>query len=246
MNILKLMIGLFLFGLISYVCAAPPLSDKGNYTFVFLYKNENERTIQLKRIFDDSVSKLNNVRAISMNVNESSTQPFIDKYKLERAPMPFVMVIAPNGAVTGGFPSFTGQQLSDSIVSAGATNCLKALQENKLVVLCLKNKQTAHNQDVSQTINSFKTDTRFSKATRIVVIDPSDNRELKFLNQLEVNPSTTEATTLLITPPATVIGKFQGAITKDQLVASIKKATSGCCGGKCCNGHCNCHGENQA
>jgi len=249
MNILKLMISLFLFGLTSWVYAAPPnnfsqknVSDRVNYTFVFLYKNQNQRTMQLQKVFNESLSKLDNIRAINMNANESSAQPFIEKYKLERAPMPFVIVIASNGAVTGGFSSFTKQQLTGSIVSVGTANCLKALQTNKLVVLYLKNNKTAHNQDVSHTINSFKTDPRFSKATQVVVIDPSDNRELSFLNQLRVNPNINEATTLLIAPPATVIGKFQGAITKDQLVASIKKATSGYCNGKCSSGHCNCHG----
>ncbi len=251
MNISKLILGLLMFCLMTYAYAEPPggmvnkMSKLENkYTFIFFYKTQNQSTIQLKKVFDEGVSKLENVQSANFDVNDAAAKPLIKKYKLERAPMPFVLVIAPNGAVTGGFPTFTDQQLKDSVVSVGATNCLKALQDNKLVVLCLRNKQTTHNKEVSQTVNSFKTDPRFSKATQVVLIDPSDTREYKFLNQLNLNPSSTEATTVLISPPATVIGKFQGAITKEQLVASIQKATSGCCGGKCCSGHCKCHEEN--
>ena len=75
----------------------------------------------------------------------------------------------------------------------------------------------------------------------MVVVDPSNTNEHPFLHQLAINPHASESTMVLISPPATVIGKYQGEVTKEQLIAGLKKATSGCCckGGKCCSGNCN-------
>ena len=64
-------------------------------------------------------------------------------------------------------------------------------------------------------------------------------RKPAFLKDLRVDPKTTAKVTVLIAPPAKVVGTFVGEVTKDQLVAKLKAAQSCCCpGGKCCPGGC--------
>ena len=216
-------------------------ASENKYIFILFYKEKNEKTRQLQKVFDDNAYKLKEAKSISININNPDEKTTIERFKLLHSPMPFVIVLAPNGAITGGFSSFTPQQLVNSVISKGAASCLKALQERKLVLLCIQNKKTAHNRLTLQAANAFKKDPRFSNATEVVVIDPSDTHEYSFLNQLAINPHSSESTIALISPPATVIGKYQGYITKEQLVSNLKKATSGCCckGGKCCSGCCN-------
>ena len=60
--------------------------------------------------------------------------------------MPLVLAVAPNGAVTGGFPTtFEKQQLVDAIATPSTQKCLKALQDGKLVFLCVQNGETKSN-----------------------------------------------------------------------------------------------------
>ena len=102
--------------------------------------------------------------------------------------MPFVLVLTPNGAITGGFSSsFTEQQLIDSFASPGMASCLKALQDKKLVFLCLQNEQTHSNDAALQGVKDFKADSRFGSAAEIIMINPSDIQEQKFLNQLAID-----------------------------------------------------------
>lgn len=217
------------------------------YLFIFFSKTQNEKTIQSEKIFDRAVAKLKNqVKFVKIKTDDPLEKFFIAKFNLERSPMPFVLVVAPNGAITGGFPSFTEKRLSDAIISSGAASCLKALQEHKLVLLCLQNKNTHSNQVALKAVRDFKSDPRFNKATEIVAIDPSDIKEHIFLKQLEVSVNTSSAMTLLISPPAIVVAKYQGPITKDQLAADLKKMSSGCCAsGKCCSGGCSGNGCRQ-
>lgn len=212
--------------------------SENKHLFIFFYKDQNEKTLLLQNVFDQAIQKMGEqVKAIKVKANDPSEKSIIDRFNLKRAPMPFVLVLAPNGAITGGFPSFTEEQLMDSISSPGTASCLKALQDRKLVLLCLQNNQTVNNEAALKGVNDFKADPRFANATEIVLIDPSNTKERKFLNQLALDTSASQATTVLISPPAEVIGTYQGPTTKAQLASDLQKATSGCCGpGGCCPG----------
>ena len=214
-------------------------SQENKHLFIFFYKDSNEKTQRLESVFDHAMQDLGQQsKSIKVRANDPAEKSVIDRFDLKRTPMPFVMVLAPNGAITGGFSSFTEEQLAESISSPGMASCLKALQDRKLVLLCLQNSKTANNEAALNGVNDFKADPRFSAATELVIIDPTNTQEHKFLNQLALNTNPSQATTVLISPPAEVIGKYQGPVTKAQMVSDLQKATSGCCPGGCCPGGC--------
>lgn len=222
------------------VDAIESASKENKYLFIFFYKDTNEKTTQLQKVFDQTMQKLGEQsRWIKINSTDPNEKPMIERFNLKRSPMPFILVLAPNGAITGGFTSFTEEQLMSSFTSVGAEKCLKALQDRKLVLLCLQNDQTANNDAALKGVNDFKADQRFTNATEIVMINPSDKNEHKFLNQLSLNTNPNQAITVLISPPAEIIGTYQGLTSKEQMVADLQKASSGCCGpGGCCPGGC--------
>lgn len=209
------------------------IEDK--HLFIFFYKEVNEKTQSQEKVFDEAMQKIGlSTKFIKVNVKDQTQQALIDKYNLKRTPMPFVLVIAPNGAITGGYSTFTEEQLRNAIVSHGTAQILKGLQDQKLVILALQNNKTKNNAAAMQGVSDFKADPRFS-TTEIVVIDPSDTREHTFLKTLSLDTNITQAQTVLIAPPADVLGIYQGPTTKKQLVDSVQNAASGeCCpGGKC-------------
>lgn len=214
-------------------------AKEDKHLFIFFYKEKNERTKQAEKIFDE-FQKASGEKSsfIKINSAQSDEKPLLEKFNLTRSPMPFVLALAPNEAVIGAFTaSFTMQELADSFSSKGMASCLKALQDNKLVFLCLQNQHTAGNEAALKGVRDFKADSRFGSTAEMVVIDPANAEERKFLNQLSVDPQLTEAATLLIAPPAETIGRYIGATHKEQFIADLQKAVSGCCGpGGCCPG----------
>ncbi len=215
-------------------------AQANKHLYVFFYKDQNERTLRSQKIFEQAMQKLGDQAVfVKVKANDPAESRIVEKFDLKRSPMPFVLVLAPNGAVMGGFPSnFTEQQLKDSIASPGMASCLKALQDKKLVFLCLQNEQTSGNEAALQGVKEFKADSRFGSATAIVMINPSDVQEHKFLNQLAVDTHSTQATTVFIAPPAETIGRYQGTTNKDRFISDLQKAVSGCCSGGCCPGGC--------
>lgn len=219
-------------------------AQKNKHLFIFFYKDQNERTLRSQKVFEQVSEKIGE-RAIFIKVraNDPAESRIIEKFNLNRSPMPFVLVFAPNGAITGGFSSsFTEQQLMSSFASPGMASCLMALQDKRLVFLCLQNEQTRGNETALQGVKDFKADSRFGSSVEIFVINPSDIQEKKILNQLAIDADSKEATTVFIAPPAETIGQYKGATSKDRFISDLQKATSGYCGsggcgpGGCCAG----------
>ncbi len=200
------------------------------YVFVFAYRTEDEPTTAARKALDTAMEKLAN-RAVAaiLNVTDPLEKDLIDKYGLDRAPMPLVLAIAPNGAVTR---SFTGTvapaQFDTAFVSLGTQKSLKALQDRKLVFVCVQNDKTQHNADALKGVKEFAAAAENAKTTEIITLDPADKAEEDFLKQLKVDPKTTEAVTIFMAPPGTIVATYKGATKNDVIVAAAKNAAKGC------------------
>jgi hypothetical protein len=210
------------------------------FLYLLFYKDNGESTQQAKKIVTDTLATLGNkASGAFININDASEKAIVKTYDLKRSPMPFLLVLAPNGAITGGFAkNFTQEQLAGSITTKATAQCLKCLQDHHLVLLSVQNNMTASNQEALKGVTAFKNDPQFSPTTDIVLIDPSNPEEQTFLSQLGIKAGK-EALTVMIAPPAQVIKTYTGPTSKEQITKDLQSASAGCCGpGGCCPGGC--------
>jgi len=208
----------------------------GKYLFVFFWKQNDVQSQAMYRVLQSATAKwADSAISVSIPIIDRKEKAIIDKFDVSRAPMPLVLAMAPNGAITKACPiKFDEKQLQEGFVSPCTAKCLKCLQDQKIVLLCVQNQTTQFSQAAWKGVQDFKADARFAKATEVVSLDPSDQAEAAFLSDLEVDPRTSQAVTVLLAPPGQPIAKFAGAVTKDQIVAKVAAAQSGpCAGGKC-------------
>jgi hypothetical protein len=211
------------------------------YVFLFFWKEKSEQTTAMQKVFEAALKKMaDKADAAIVNITDPAEKEIVDKYELDRAPMPLVLAVAPNGAITGGFPTkFDERALAGALASPCTQKCMKALQDNKLVFLCVQNAKTKLNQDALRGVRDFQADAQYAQASELILLDPSDTAEASFLGDLKIDPKTPEAVTAFLAPPGLAIAEFKGATNKDELVATLKKASSGCCpGGACGPGGC--------
>ena len=193
----------------------------------------------MRAVFETAMRKVaGQAMSVAIDVTDPAEKGIVTKFGTGRAPMPLVLAIAPNGAVTGGFPvKFEEKQLLGAFASPGMQQCLKALQERKLVLLCVQNAGTSSNSAAMRGVRDFKADARFGQATVVVTLDPNDAAEATFLKQLRIDAKSDEAITALLAPPGSVVAKVTGATEKDKLVAALTKAMASCgsgCGPRGC------------
>jgi hypothetical protein len=215
-------------------------ADAGKYIFMFFSKTDDDQTLAMRKVFDKAMEKVaDRAQWIAVSTNDSSEKAIVAKFDLGRAPMPLVLAMAPNGAITGGFPNkCEEQQLLNAFASPVTEKVMKQLQDNKLVFVCIQNGKTKSNDTAMQGVRDFKADTRFASATEIVMLDPTDSVEASFLADLKIDPKTEEAMTVFLAPPGSAIAEYKGATDKAELVATLQKASSGCAGGSCGPGGC--------
>jgi hypothetical protein len=150
--------------------------------------------------------------------------------------MPIVLAIAPTGAATKAFPKqFDEAQFQQAFVTPCTAKCMRAIQDRHSILLCVQNGKTQFSQEAMQGVEAFKADPKYARGTEVVVLNPTDQAEQPFLKALEVDPRTTAAVTLLVTPPGAPVARFVGAVTKEQIEAKVKEAQSNCGPG------CKCH-----
>ncbi len=215
-------------------------ADAGKYIFMFFSKTDDDQTLAMRKVFDKAMERVaDRAQWIAVNTTDLSEKDIVAKFELSRAPMPLVLAMAPNGAITGGFPTkFEEQQLVDAFATPVTEKVMKQLQENRLVFVCVQNDKTKTNDAAMKGVREFKADVRFASATEIVMLDPTDSAEASFLADMKVDPKTEEAMTVFLAPPGSAIAEYKGATDKSELIATLQKASSGCAGGSCGPGGC--------
>jgi len=206
------------------------------YLLLLFYRNDDDSTRTMKKVVASAAAKLaSKANSITINVADAAEKDIVAKLGVDRAPMPLALVVAPTGAITGGFPGkVTEEQISGAFVSPGLASCLTALQAGKLVFLCVQNASTKSNDVALKGVQAFKADARYGKFTEIVSVDPTDAAETKFLAQLKIDPKTDVAVTAFMAPPGAVVAKYNGATDKNTIIATLTAATSGGCGSGGC------------
>lgn len=215
------------------LAAMQQAAGSGKYLFVYFWKQNDEQNRSMRGVFDRTTSRISDrVNTTVVNIADPQNQPMVNKFGVSRAPMPLVLAIAPNGAVTKGLPmAFDEKQLLEGLVSDATATCLKALQDRKVVLLCVKQ---SFDSTSFQGVNDFANDPRFVDACQIVKLDPTDVSEGKFLASLKVPASTREGVMVVLAPPGQPIATFAATATKDQIIAKLEAASSTCCpGGQC-------------
>lgn len=213
-------------------------AQKQQYLFVLFHKQDDDATQAMKKTLDTALAKQGGrAGSVVVRADDPAEKKLIDRWGLSRTPMPIVLAVAPNGAVTGGFPlKLTEQDVASAFVSPAAACCLKATQARKLVLLCVL--PSAENQ-VPAGVKEFAADKAYSPFTEVVTVRGGDPAEAGFLKSLKIDPSTSEAVTTMLLPPGSMVGSFAGAVTKAQLADKLKASQSSCCpGGKCGPGGC--------
>lgn len=236
-----------LLGLLATASARQPAGSPGQaaldsaakekkYAFVLFHKQDDAATQAARKTLATALAKRGGqADFVAVSVTDPREKALIDRWGLSRSPMPLVLAVAPNGAVTGGFAlKVSEEEVAGAFVSPGAADCLKATQARKLVLLCVQ----PAGAELPVGVKEFKADAQYGPATEVVTVRGDDAAEAGFLKTLGVRPSGATVTAF-IAPPGSLLGTFKGPVSKAQLVEKLKAAQNSCCpGGKCGPGGC--------
>jgi hypothetical protein len=209
------------------------ITGAGKYAFVVFHRG-GDGTAAVREAVKKAVEEAKGrAESVEVDVADAANAATVRTYGANRAPLPLVLAVASNGAVTGGFPgSCEPQALADAMVGPKGASCLKTLQDGKVVVICVEPAGSKTAEATAKAVAAFKADQRISDFAESIVIDPADQAEQGFLGKLRVDPKSDKATTLLVTPPGRIVGTYTNAVTTESMFADLARSMAGStCGG---------------
>lgn len=211
------------------------------FTFLVFFKDNGPATQAMAQTVKRGTdSRADRATMAYVNVSLPAEKALVDRFGAGRAPMPLMIAVAPNGAVTRVVPTTTSdEQIEKSFVTPAMATCMKSMQQGKLVFLCV---QSNPNAGPPVGVHNFQNDPQFQGRAVVVPINTADTREAELIRQLESDVANKGATTVFMAPPGVLVGKFYPTATKEELAAAMHKA------GKCCDDpHCkHNHGAQQS
>ncbi len=214
-------------------------STKANkYLMVHLYSGTPEQAIETAYINAHSTMK-KTLNAVSIDRKNAGAGFLVDKYKLKYAPVPIVIIIAPNGVISGSFrASFSPEQVKSTFQTPKTLQCLLAFQERRLVFISAQGKETAENKEALDGITRFGKENPLYGAVEMILIDPKDSSESSLLAQLKVQPDIKKAQTFLLVPPGRIMGRWAGATDPKEFVKRLNSLAKSCSSPSCVDPTC--------
>ena len=199
------------------------------HLYIFFFSDDDAATQAIRQPFEAAMAKMADVAQwTALKTDAPAEKALVERFRLQAVAMPWIVVLAPNGAVTMSRLAVTmpEEKLRAAIASPCQQKCLKALQEKKIVVLCAYAKNVGADDPSVKAVNEFKAGA-YATITEVVRVDPSDASETRFLKQLNVDPKR-DLTTIVVFPPQNLVGTFLGPVTKDKLEAAIGQFLEAC------------------
>jgi hypothetical protein len=199
------------------------------FTFMLFWKEDNAATRTVAQSVKNAVAKrADRAQWTDYQVTDPKNAALVEKYKLSRTPMPVVLCVAPNGAITGGFPqAITDENADQALVTPTMTTVMKNLQDGKIVVVHV---QTMPNAAMPNGAVEFANDPSFQNRVAFVNFMINDPAEARFLKEMEINPAESRGSTVsVLAPPGVLVGKYQANVMKVQIAYDLHQS------GKCCD-----------
>lgn len=236
---------------ITTVPAAVPANTKtaieeaarnGQYLLLTFYKTKDASFSALSTAVDN-VSKTPGKKVAIYNAqfNDPANAEIAGKYGVKLPDLPVLLVIAPNGVITGGYrQQTTVEQLQKNIaMSELMLKVMKPLQEQKIALVALQNKSTKLNSESWKGINDLVSDPQYKSLVEAIKADPAADSSADFMQQCKLLNTMNEATVVVLLPPGRIGAILNGKLTKADVLKAIQSCASGSsCGLSSSSGSC--------
>lgn len=206
----------------------------GQFLCLVFYETKDASFTEMSSSIETFIkTSTNKISVYNAKAADPANQEVQDRYFITKGNLPMLLVLAPNGAVTGGSPkTVTADQMKQfTSFSDLMLKIIKPLQEQKVVLVALQNASTKFNKDSWAGVTDFANDANYKDLVAAVKADPTATGSQDFVKQCQLIPPLTEATVVVLIPPGKIAKIMNGIVTKADILKSLQacKAGSGCC-----------------
>ena len=192
-------------------------------------------------IVKEANDKVKNSLIVQLNKDEAKNSDLVKKFQIGTVPVPFILVISPNGIPVAGAPSaqVTSDQLVKTIPTPKQDEVFLAINEKKPVMIVVSRNDFS---DKKKTIsNCTSAGSKTNTKPVIIQIDFDDFNEKSFLTQLGITNINGKTVTVVINSSVQITETFTDVPKVENLTAAANKIiqNKGCSPGGCAPSGCN-------
>lgn len=209
--------------------AAPAAAPAPKFKFILFWKENNPATQGMADALKRGVEqRAQRAEWVAVNVTDPTEQAIVARYHVARAPMPMVLCLAPNGAITGGITKqLNDQAIEEALVTPGMAEAAKVLQDKKILIVHVKRDAQL---PIPAGVAQFMAHPDFSARVGIVKVLLDDPAEARFVKEMEIKSGdVTDSLAVVLAPPGVFVGKFPSNASANQVATALHAS------GKCCN-----------
>lgn len=173
---------------------------------------------------------------LELNRSDPAQAPAVQGYRVAGAPVPLVMVIAPNGVAAGASLVKKGalERLLKLVPTPAKAEYLKVLSQKQTAIIIFSHAKMPKQSPLFREVSTVVTQANGKVNT--VLVDTTARAEQKFLAEWKIDPKATEPTVVVMSPKGQTLGRLTGAPSAKVLLETTTKKP--CCGNPACKG-CN-------
>ena len=202
---------------------------QGKLAFVLVVEPQAAGIAQAKALVLEAMQQVRETTLVELNRSDPANAALVAKLRLAGAPLPLILLVAPNGAVAGGVPA--GQATAERLVAMAPSpkkaEILRWLQDGKPVFVVVGRKGMSEQANAAAVCSAACS--QMNNNSAVVQVDMDDRREATFLDQMKVDRTSKEAVTLVVNPQGQITATYAGPLEVASLVQAATKQASGCC-----------------
>ena len=203
-------------------------AKRGQHTYVMFYRADDAATKQMASTIRSHVAETGDQTTwVIVNVRDRNEAQLVKRFDAARIPLPATFGVAPNGAISGVFrQKVSPAQLSGAILTPKYSEMVKALQSQKIAVVCM---MPSANSQPPAGMSALVQDPNFKGIVQPITAFASDSSEANFFSRMQIDRNLTSPVVLMFAPPGTHLGTFPANVSGPQLAQTLHKS-----------GKCNC------
>lgn len=203
--------------------------EGGRVAFLLVTEPGASGADSARKLIQSAMSRVKGSVTAELDRADRANEGLVAKFRLLGAPVPLILIFAPNGLLVGGLPAAqaTPDILVKAIPSAKKLEVIKAIQEGKSVFITASRKGMAASQRMASSCELACG--KMKGRSVLVPIDMDDKAEAEFLALLKIDAASKEPVTVVANAQGQITGSYTGAVKPDDLVLAAAKKVTGCC-----------------
>ena len=208
------------------------------YLFIFFWREDTQHSRVMRGVFQAAMAKMADKAADrgDSSRRRRRKRQIVARYDVSRSPMPLVLAIAPNGAVTKGLADAVRRRAASASVRQPVHGRVHEGPPGAQARAPVRPEAAAAGPD------GGAAQERAGLHRRCGICEDHQGRRSEprrcgrggsSSRDIQVDPQTVTPVTVLMAPPAAVIGSYADEVTKERLGGQAEGGAIGCCGPGC-------------